>query len=299
MKNNIKLQFLFWQRCSYAMALLLFFASGNLQAQDTTEATSTEPVKYTFESAWIIDNQTVMVPIAGSVEFDIQHRFGTINNGADDVWGIFAPSNIRLALGYVPIKRLWVGVGLTKDYMVADFNAKYALLLQTPGKMPVSVTYYGNIGLDTRDGSYFEDDVDRFSYFNQLMVARKITDKISMQVAPSFSWFNNVEGYVDAEGEVQPKMEHGHFAIAFSGVYKVSKKFAILANYDQPLTEHLTNNPDPNLSLGVELSTGSHAFQIFFGNYAAIVPQYNNVKNQNDYRESQYVIGFNITRLWD
>ena len=83
------------------------------------------------------------------------------------------------------------------------------------------------------------------------------------------------------------------------GRYKISERTAIIANYDQPLSEHLTNNPHPNLSFGIELSTSSHAFQIFAGNYYGIVPQSNNVYNQNDYRDGQFLIGFNITRLWN
>lgn len=283
-----------------ALALLICFSPGLVSAQESTEVKEKPvPVKYTFESAWIIDNQTIVVPVKGTVEFDIQHRFGTINNGAEDLFGLFAPSNIRLGLNYVPMRNLFLGVGITKERMQIDLNAKYLFLQQAPGGMPVSVAYYGNAALDARDGSYFREDVHRYSYFNQLLIARKISNKISVQVAPSYSWFNNVEGYVDSEGEIQKKMENGHLAIAFMGVYKFNKKIALLANYDQPLTEHVTNNPDPNLSLGVEFSTGSHAFQIFFGNYSYILQQNNNFYNQNNYRQSRYVIGFNITRLWN
>lgn len=290
------------------VALLLIFTSATLQAQDTTstslqtqdatQSTKAEPVKYTFEGTWIIDNQTVMVPNRGAFEFGIQHRFGTVNNGWEDVFGVLAPTNIRLALSYVPIKRLIVGVGLTKEMVEVDINAKYAILLQTPGSMPVSLTYFGNVAMDTRDQD-FRYEIHRFSYFNQLLIARKMSNKISLQVAPSISWFNNVEGYVDNEGEIQKKMENTHLAIAFSGVYKFNKSMGLLLNYDQPISEHTTNNPDPNLSLGVEFSTGSHVFQVFFGNYYYILPQNNNFYNQNDYTNSRYLIGFNITRIWD
>ena len=63
-------------------------------------STKPKPVKNTFESVWIIDNQTVMVPIKKTFEMDIMHRFGTVNNGYEDFWGFFAPSNIRLAVCY-------------------------------------------------------------------------------------------------------------------------------------------------------------------------------------------------------
>jgi len=93
-------------------------------------------------------------------------------------------------------------------------------------------------------------------------------------------------------------MNNMHFAFECMGRYKFSDKSAIIINYDQPLTQHPTNNPHPNISFGLETTTDSHAFQVFAGNYYSIVPQSNNFFNQNDYTKGQFVIGFNITRLW-
>jgi hypothetical protein len=303
MKKIKNIRYPFLERSCFALILLLLCTNtGSVLAQDTKAApkvNKTKPVKGTFGSVWLIDNQTVMVPIKGTLEFDIQHRFGIVNNGSKDLWGFFAPSNIRLGLNYAPIKKLFVGVGITKERMQIDLNAKYALLQQTDKKIPVSVTYYGNIVIDSRDKSNFREGVHRFSYFNQLLIARKITKNFSAQVAPSFSWFNNVEGYVDSKGVIQKKMKNGHLAIAVLGRYKVTEKTAIIVNYDQPLTKHTTNNPHPNISFGLETTTSSHAFQVFAGNYYGIVPQSNNMFNQNDYQEGQFVIGFNMTRLWN
>ncbi len=302
MKKYVNIQFPFILRSCFALVLLLCINTGNILAQDSKETPvvkKAKPVKNTFGSAWLMDNQTVMVPIKGTLEMDIQHRFGTVNNGSKDMFGLFAPSNIRMALSYAPIKKLFVGAGLTKERMQVDLNAKYALLEQTPGKIPVSVTYFGNMVIDARDKSNFRYGVHRLSYFNQLIVARKITDKFSAQVAPSLSWFNNVEGYVDSKGEIQKKMNNYHLAFSVLGRYKISENSAIIAGYDQPLTQHPTNNPRPNISFGFETTTSSHAFQVFAGNYAGIVPQSNNMFNQNDYTKGQFVIGFNITRLWN
>jgi hypothetical protein len=289
----------------YKKILLLIFISflaGGLFAQDSTDVTvvkKVKPVKNTFGSVWLMDNQTVMVPIKSTLEMDIQHRFGTVDNGKKDAWGIFAPSNIRIGISYAPITKLFVGAGITKERKQIDLNAKYSLFQQTPGKIPVSIAYFGNIVIDARDNSNFRHGVDRLSYFNQLIIARKITDKFSAQVAPSFSWFNNVEAYVDKNGEIQKKMENGHFAISVLGRYKISEKSSIIAGYDQPLTQHTTNNPHPNICFGFETTTSSHAFQVFAGNYYGIVPQSNNVFNRNDFRDGQFLIGFNITRLWN
>lgn len=289
--------------CCFSVLMLLVISAGNASAQDSVQAPVkkiVKPVKSTFGSVWLMDNQTIMVPIKGTFEMDIQHRFGTVNKGSKDLWGLYAPSNIRLGFSYAPINKLNIGAGLTKERLQFDFNVKYALLQQTPNnKIPVSVTYFGNIMIDGRSGSNFRYDVHRLSYFHQAMIARKITSKFSAQVAPSLSWFNNVEGYVDSKGEIQKKMNNAHFAVSFLGRYKISDNTAIIAGLDQPLTQHPTNNPHPNISFGLEMTTSAHAFQVFAGNYYGIVPQSNNMFNQNDYTKGQFLIGFNITRLWN
>jgi hypothetical protein len=312
MKKYLNSPFSFLQRSCFALAVLVCLSSGSIFAQDTTEVVAQEDsaaapapkkaklVKNTFGSAWLMDNQTVIVPVKGTLEFDIQHRFGTVDKGKKDVFGLFAPSNIRIALTYSPVNRLFVGTGLTKDRMQIDLNAKYALLQQTvDNKMPLSVTYFGNMVIDARDKSFFRFGVHRLSYFNQLIVARKMTDKFSLQVAPSFSWYNNIEGYVDSKGVIQKKMENGHLAVAVLGRYIISENSAITLGYDQPLTQHPTNNPEPNISFGFETTTSAHAFQVFASNYYGLIPQSNNMFNQNDYRKGMFVIGFNITRLFN
>lgn len=301
MKNSINHMFPFLWKSGLSVLLLLCFVTVNLSAQDEEASASTKkPVKNMFESVWIIDNQTSVVPIKGTFEMDIQHRFGTWDNGYDDFWGIYAPSNIRLGFNYAPINKLYVGFGFTKFNMYWDFNAKYAILEQMKGGgSPIALTYFGNFAFDGRPDATFANTSDRFSYFNQLIIARKFTDALSVQVAPSLSWFNVVDGYLDENGDVQKKMDNLHFAIAFSGRYKVSEKLAILVNVDQPLTQHPTSNPHPNVSFGLEIATSSHAFQVFAGNYQNIVQQRNNMFNQNDYTNSQFLIGFNITRLWN
>ena len=283
------------------LALLCF----SLSAQEETQgmepgSQKAKLVKNTFESIWILDNQSVMVPIKGTFEMDIQHRFGVVNKGYEDFYGVFAPSNIRLGFSYTFIDKLQLGFGLTKERLQWDFNAKYALIRQaTSGGWPFSLTYFGNIVVDTRAKENFVTGTDRLSYFHQLILARKITDRISIQVAPSLSHFNNVEGYKDAEGNIQKKLENDHFAIAFGGRFKVTESMSILVNYDQPLTTHPLNNPHPNINFGVEFVTSAHAFEVFVGNYYGIVPQSNNLFNKNDYTEGDFLIGFNITRLWN
>ena len=309
-----------------SISACLFLLNNSSFAQDDSKVeiktpispAKVKPVKNTFQSIWIIDNQTVMVPVKGTFEMDIMHRFGIVNNGYQDFWGLFAPSNIRLGGSYSVTNKLHLGLGITKANLLWDASAKYAFFTQTPGIYPVSVTYYGNIGFDTRkdaDNSLFTYSSERMTYFNQLIIARKISDKLSIQIAPSVSHQNSVNGYYtknDSTGkETFQNMKHDHLAIAFSARYKIGPKTALLINYDQPITKHNTNNPNPNLSFGAEFSTSGHSFQFFITNYYFLNPQRNNLFNANSPfkytvdatgvrgQGGQFLIGFNITRLWN
>lgn len=307
------------------LALLLSITTN---AQDSTANDSepetpkkVKPVKNTFQSVWIIDNQTVMVPVKKTLEMDIMHRFGTVNKGYEDFWGFFAPSNIRLGMNYSPIDRLNLGIGITKSNMLWDVSAKYSIITQTPKKYPVSITWYSNAAYDTRkeptiyDGSNIKHSSDRFSYFHQLIIARKVTDKLSLQASPGISHQNAVSGYFtknDSTGqEIYRSMKNTHLSIAISGRYKLTEVTSLMINYDQPITKHPEYNPNPNLSFGVEFNTSSHSFQLFLGNYFFLSPQRNNLYNTNnpfDYTDKatgekkdggKFLIGFNITRLWN
>ncbi len=279
---------------------IFWLSALGLFAQETTSEISKvvrKPVKGTFNGTVLIDNQSVMIPVIRSLEFSIQHRFGVINNGYEDFYGIYAPANIRLGFNYVPINNIQAGFGFCKERMLWDGNLKLVLLQQTENwSIPVSITYYGNFAADTRKAENFVSKKDRYSYFHQLLIACKIFEKLSVQISPSISYLNNVEGYYNADSTISPKMYNEHFAIAFSGKFSLTERIGLIANYDQPLTQHTMNNPHPNISFGLEYATSGHAFQLFLGNFQSIVPQYNNFNNQNDYLKNRYLIGFNVTR---
>ena len=279
---------------------LLVLGSLSLQAQDDTQPEKdTRPIRNTFESIWLIDNQTVMVPIKGTFEMDIQHRFGSVSNKKyDDLYGLFATSNIRLGFNYVPVEKLQIGFGFTKANLIWDFHAKYALFQQgRSGGSPVSVTYLVNMGIDGRlEKQYkFKETIDRFSYFHQLMVARKFNDIISLQASGSVSYFNFNEAILDSEGLQLGRQSNRHFNLSILSRFKLTPTLAILAGYDFPITSDDLVDNNPSLSFGIEMVSSAHAFQFFLGNYKSIVPQYNNARNQN----SDFMFGFNMTRLWN
>jgi len=303
------------------IVLLSFISVVSFAQKEATEATGAKekdyPVSATFESGYLIDAQTVVIPEVKTLEFAIQHKFGTIDNGSSDMWGVYGSANIRLSLDYVLAKNLQIGAGLTKKGMngeknVTDLNAKWTLLKQTKkNTIPVSVALYGVAAIDGRPLSSFETDQvrisyqtglphkiqfpDRLSYFSELIIGRKFCKEFSLQAGVSFTHYNSVG----------VKFDHDKVGVHVNGRIKVTPQGSIIFNYDQPLKikqiseqNTWTNPPKTNLALGYEVSTGTHAFQIYMGSTSSLLPQDNIMFNQNDWQNKGLSIGFTITRLW-
>lgn len=252
---------------------------------------SNKPVRPQFESGYLIDNQTVLIKQPATLEFIIQHRFGTLNSETFDLGGLYAPSNIRMGLNYVIKKDLLVGIGSTKNSKLQDANVKWKFLQQTrSNSIPVTAALFGEAAYDARE-DIFDETTQRLSYFSQLIIARSFGRKISVQLSPSYSHFNIVDSLV----------EHSNLGVSFNGRYKFSSQSSVIFSADQNLTSQDEDviEPKPNASLGIEISTSSHAFQIFLTTYNSIISQHNVLYNTNDFTDGDFLIGFNITRLWN
>ena len=299
------------------LTALMILNTGLIFGQDTT-ATTTEaksenkPVKHTFENLVLINNQTVENLQKNSLEFTIQHRFGLIES-EDDLWGLYAPSNIRLGLAYGITDKLAVGLGATKFKHQYDLNWKYKILEQTkPKGMPVTLTYFGDLsysGLEdenflNQDGAYKSGN--RYTWFHELMIARKVNSHLSLQAAGTFSYMNLVDS-------TQGMKEHSYFGMSFIGRYQFTPQSSIIVDFDVPLTTYdvitetststsktVTTTPTPLYGFGVgyEVATSAHTLQIFVCSPNAIINQENRVYNKNDFFKGDVLFGFNITRNW-
>ncbi|HZY26550.1 MAG TPA: DUF5777 family beta-barrel protein, partial [Bacteroidales bacterium] len=192
---------------------------------------------------------------------------------------------------------LMIGVGTTKDYQLQDIQWKYQILQQTEdNSMPVSVAYYGNFVADLRSKDAFGPaasykNIHRLSYFTQIIIARKLTDKISLQIAPSLTYYNSVPQTSDSTG-----YKNLNLGLSAGARINVFGNHSLILEYDQLLTkQNIDVQPKPNLALGWEIGTATHTFQIFASNYNQIINQRNLVFNTNDFKKGEYLIGFNIT----
>ncbi len=281
-------------------SLILLMASFATKAQEENADTQSQPVRTPFEGGLLIDNQTGVIPTAKTLEMIIQHRFGTTENGLTDLYGIYAPgANVRIGFNYSLRDNLMIGFGTTKNKKMQDFQAKYNIFQQTrDNKFPVALTLYGNMAIDCRNETVFGTAYkfsNRFSYFSQLIIGRKINDMFSVQVSPGFTHYNSADTLSD----------HDKISVSFAGRIKVSPQSSIMLQCDLPLeikgiSEHttFTDPSKPNFAIAWEISTSTHSFQMYLGTAVGIVPQEIMMNNQNDFFGNQMMIGFTVTRLW-
>jgi hypothetical protein len=259
------------------------------------------PVRNPFNSGILIDNQTTLIPVEKTLEYIIQHKFGAIDNGLTDLFGIYAPgANIRMALNFVPMKNLQVGYGLSRVRMYSDFSVKYTIFEQTrKNTFPVAVSVFANMAIDGRNEEAFGNNYtfsNRYSYFTQLIVSRKFNDFISVQANAGFAHFNITE----------PGIDHDKVVVGINGRVSITSQSSIIFQYDMPLkiksiSEHreFTNPAKPNLGLGWEIRTSAHAFHLYLSSTDGMLPQHSAVYNQNDWTQKKLMFGFSITRLYN
>jgi hypothetical protein len=284
------------------LALLMIQVAGF--AQEDSLGPDNRPAKPAFESGYLIDQQTAVIPVKNTLEFVIHHRFGPMNNGKSDLYGIYAPSNIRLGLNFSFTDDLEVGIGTTKNQKYQDILIKYNILKQTRSmSMPVSVTFFENFAINANDKSVFGTEYKfshRFSYFSQLIITHRFNNMFSLQVSPSFTHYNSTDTLYD----------HDKIGLSFGGRVKITPQTSIIAAVDMPMWvkgireyEKPENLAKSNLCLGLEISTSTHAFQIFITTAQGILPQenmmWNHLLGSKKLSTSNVLLGFNITRLWN
>ena len=266
---------------------------------------SDKPVRSPWMAGMLIETQTDLVWSPKTLEFVIQHRFGNLGSGSFDLAGLYAPSNIRLGFNYGLFKNAQIGFGTTKDKKLQDFNWKYKILTQTKSNsMPIGMAYYGNIEINASESNSFGTGsnysfANRVSYFNQLIISRKFSKKMTIQATLNYSHFNLIDTNVVGKSE----LKHDNFGFGVAGRYKVGSNTAIMVEYDQAFTT--PEDIKPNLSIGVEMGTSAHVFHVFVTTYRGISYQENMVNNTNDFTKFEkdqplgILIGFNMTRNWN
>lgn len=281
--------------------IFLLFVTTGVTAQDSTWAhipddslaitRDASRITGTFKATQIINTPTIESPGKNGLQFLIMHRFGRINEGGYALFGL-DNATIRFGFDYGLNDRFSIGIGRSSLEKTYDASIKWKVISQTQNKIPVSVSLYELITRTTlrfTDKPYFTGKY-RNAYQSALLIARKFSSKLSLQVTPLWLHYNVVP---------TPQDKNDVFALGFGGRMKISKRISINTEYnllpeDQLVSTRLFNS----LSFGVDIETGGHVFQLIFSNSEGMVgPNYIG-KTTGNWADGDIFFGFNISRAF-
>jgi len=274
--------------------------AGGLHAQDSTllnmlnDSMSTHKGKSyvtgTFKAEHIINAQTVEGPANGNLNFVIQHRFGQLNSGSYNFFGL-DNATLRLGLDYGITDDLSVGVGRSSYLKTFDGYLKYKIFKQTEGGgMPFTVDILGTVTNYTQDdpGKPYLNAKYRTAYSGELLIARKISSSLSLQVTPAYLHYNLVPTVAD---------KNDVFALGLGGRMKITRRMSINAEYDiVPKNQVVSTTVHNSFSLGWDIETGGHVFQLVFSNSQSMVPTQYLTQTTGTWGKGDIFFGFNISR---
>lgn len=260
---------------------------------ESTEKKETTYTKYTFKSSRIINGHSIETVAKNHLDFRISHRFGRVNSGAYNLWGL-DQAIMKLFFDYGLTDRLTVGVGRATTGKTYDGYAKYKLLRQSSGArtMPITVVVVGGTSLNTMkpiDETQPTLFVDRMTYFGQLLIARKFSERLSLQVSPTVLHRNLTN---------TPYETNLVAAVGIGGRFKISKRTSLNAEYFYVLPNQIDPQFKNTLSVGVDIETGGHVFQLHFTNSLGMVERQFLTETTGAWGSGDIHYGFNLSRTF-
>jgi hypothetical protein len=302
-RNFRKLTFMY--SLKYLITALFLISCSVLVAQDDPmkileqEETKVNPLTIaTFKTTRIINMHTIETCGKRTLDFRIAHRFGPVNSGVEDFWGLDGGASIRLGLEYSYDGRLQIGIGRTSYQKMLDGFAKYRLLRQTEnGSMPLSITLFSSMYYTTQKDpnktatgiDKYENSSSRMSYVHQAIIGRKFGSKFSAQIAPYFVHYNQVDKITDL---------NDIYGIAGAFRFKFSRSMALTAEYAYNLNDYSRDSYYNSLGIGIEIETGGHVFQMHFTNSFGLAENQFLPYTNNKWDNAGIRLGFNISRVF-
>lgn len=279
------------------LLVMLMCSSTVLYAQDDLlnelskqDSAQTVPVSATFKSTRVVNGQSVETMKKKHLDFRISHRFGKLNSGAYQFFGL-DQATMRLGFEYGLTDDLMIGVGRSTSQKVYDFFAKYKLLKQSSGakNIPVSVTLFGGTGVATVDKE--REFQDKLYYTAQVLIARKFGERLSLQLSPTYLY----RTMPDVTGD-----EKIVLAVGIGGRFKLSKRVSLNGEYFYTAREKntLTAPYHDSMSFGVDVETGGHVFQLHFTNSLGMIEKQFIGETAGSWGKGDIHYGFNISRTF-
>jgi Membrane bound beta barrel domain (DUF5777) len=279
--------------------LLLLFITIRTVGQDDLlklvddEKPKKELVKNAFKSTRVINGQSMEFLAPGALDFRILHRFGEINQGIEQFFGLDQAST-RLGLDYGLLPNLMLGIGRSTYEKEVDGFIKYAPVRQTTGdkSFPVTIALVAGMTINTMEWedptreNYFSS---RCAYYFQSIIGRKFSEKFTLQVTPTMVHTNLVQ-YATDPNDV--------YALGLGGRWKFSKRMALTWDYFYRFNDRDREGFYDPFSVGLDIETGGHVFQLHFSNAVGMNERAFINETTGQWGEGEIRFGFNISRVF-
>lgn len=259
------------------------------------EQNSLDRVTNAFKSTRVINSQSMEMLGAGTMDFRILHRFGEISQGAYEMFGLDQAS-MRMGFDFGITPNLMLGIGRSTNKKEVDGFVKYRILWQSTGRrnIPLSLVWVSGMTVNGLKDPIGIEEVPvtfsrRLAYYHELIIGRKFNDWLTLQLTPTLIHRNIVPNRLDP---------NNIYAIAFGGRVKFSKRMAFVWDYSYLINRFpydLNSNP---LSLGVDIETGGHVFQLHFSNATGMNERAYLTDHNGTWLKGEIRFGFNLSRVF-
>ena len=268
---------------------VLLFSQEDLLSEIDTDNQTPVYASAVFKGLKVINFESTKLVAKGGFNFIVSHRFGTVKNGFDNLFGLDeAVTHLNFVYGISDYFN--ISASRSSNQKIYEVATKFRLARQQEGKMPFTMVGYtsvlANTALDTDNLPKLRFE-HRLSYVGQLLISRKLTKELSLLVAPTFFHDNYV---------IDNSQDNSQYAVALGGRYKLGSRWSVNMEYGMHLnrsTTSLYNNP---FSIGVDLETGGHIFQLHFTNSQSMNTNGVFGTSTGDWAEGDVYFGFNLAR---
>ncbi len=217
----------------------------------------------------------------GMMDFQIQHAFGLLDDGANGLWGLDAPANIRFGFEIGLSDNVTLDIGRSRFNKVFDFGLKGTVY----EKSRVQIGLLGTAGIETlKDG---RSAGDRMSFYSGALVAARVTPSLVIQALPSLAHFNLV-----ADG-----MDNSAVVLGLVGKWDASDQVAVYVE-TLPVLSGEVPGAETAFSVGTDLEVGGHVFQLFLTTSQWMTPQHAVFLSRDSIADRDVRLGFNVHRVF-
>jgi hypothetical protein len=280
------------------VVVLVFSRTGKsqdlLDLLENKEEPPKEFVKNAFKSTRVINGHSMEMVGAGVLDFRIMHRFGRLNGGSYTLYGL-DQATIRFGLDYGITNRLTVGAGRSSSKKELDGFLKYRLIWQSEGKksIPFSVVLVTGMTVNTLRHENAGEQPDyyshRLAYYYQAVTGRKFSERFSLQLTPTFVHRNYVQLREDPNDV---------YAVGIGSRIKLTKRIALTQDFFYVINKSVSENFHNCLSLGFDIETGGHVFQLHFTNALGMNERAFITETDGSWGKGDIQFGFNISRVF-